>query len=122
MLQCRKICPVRTSMTISAGLTGVYFLTGWTWSIIFSLLIAVSGAFSPFIAAKVDFLWMKFSALLSLIIPNILLCLIYFIILFPVSVLHRFFTGDTLNLKDKDDSTFEVRDKEFNKSSLEKIW
>lgn len=66
---------------------------------------------------------MKLAGFLSLIIPNILLGIIFFLLLFPIALLSRLFgKNDSLNLKNKSGSTFKNVNKEFDKISFEKTW
>lgn len=112
-------------LTISVGFIVLYFITDWKWTIPAALLVGLAGIFSTYLSAKIDFLWMKLAWFLSLIIPNILLGVIFFLLLFPIALLSRFFNQankDPLNLQNKAQSNFKSSNKNFDKESFEKPW
>jgi len=65
---------------------------------------------------------MKLAQFLSYIIPNILLSIVYYLILFPISLLSKLFTKDPLMLSSKYDSYFIDVNKEMDKESFKKMW
>ncbi len=118
-----KTDPVKTVLTISVGFIVVYLITKWRWAISVSLIVGLTGIFSPYLSKKVDFLWMKLAWLLSLIVPNIILGIIFYFFLFPISFLSKVFRKkDTLQLKNNRNTTFKESNKEFEKVSFEKPW
>ena len=118
-----KSDPAKTMLTISMGFLVVYLLTNLSWALITSLSIGVIGISSAFISKLIEKLWFKLAWLLGLIIPNILLTVIFFLILFPFALLSRLFRStDLLHLKNNADSTFTVCNKEYDKKSFENPW
>lgn len=110
-------------LTISIGFIVIYLITGHHWAIITSLLIGLIGIFSNNLSDIIAALWMKIAGVLSLIVPNILLSIFYFLILFPVAILARIFgKKDPLGLKDSTKSTFKDKKDPFEKSLFEKTW
>lgn len=119
----RKTIPTLTVLIISVGFTVLYLLTQWNWAIYVSLVIGLSGIFSKYLRGKIDILWMKLTWLLSLIVPNILLGILFYLFLFPVSVLSKIFNKkDPLHLKNNSDDFFITVNKNFEKTSFEKPW
>lgn len=115
--------PTKTVLTITVGFLIIYAITGWKWALPISIGVGIIGMFSTYLSEKIDFLWMKLSWLLSLIVPNIILSIIFFLFLFPIALLSRLFgEKDALNIKNKGVSTFKNRDKVFDKPSFEKPW
>jgi len=118
-----KSNPIKTILTICLGFLFIYLFTklnGWLYA---SILIGSLSLLSSFIAKKIDFIWMKLTWLLSKIVPNVLLVIIFYIILFPVALLSRIFGNkDELNLKNNSDSLFETVTKNFESSSFKKTW
>lgn len=118
-----KSHPAKTVLTISTGFILIYLLTDWNWAIYVSFVIGLAGTFSGYLSAKIDFLWMKLAYLLGLIVPNILLGVVFYLFLFPISVLSRLLgKKDPLNLKNRNKSMFINSEKRFNKRSLENPW
>jgi ABC-type microcin C transport system permease subunit YejE len=123
MTTMQKTNPVKTVLTISVGFTVLYLMTKWDWTIITALAVGLAGVFSTYLSKKIDFIWMKLSLLLSLIVPNVLLTIIFFLLLFPIALLSRMFGNkDPLNLKNKNESYFKSTDRPIDKASFEKLW
>ncbi len=102
-----KNTPFRTVLTISVGFGLLFLLFKVDWLLYTSLIIGGIGITSTWLSEKIDFLWMKLSWLLSLIVPNIVLTIIFFVVLFPIAMLSRLFgKKDTLLRKNKLDSLF----------------
>jgi hypothetical protein len=112
-----------TVLTITVGFLFVHLLTKWNWAIYTSLIVGSLGILSQFLREKIDFLWTKLSWLLSFIVPNILLSIIFFVFLFPIALLSRIFgEKDPMTLKNTANSLFKNSDKQFDKSSFERPW
>ena len=115
--------PIKTILIISVGFTVIYLITRFDWTIYISLVIGLIGIFSDYFRKKIHFIWMKLAWILSLIIPNILLSIIYYLFLFPISILSGLFRKeDLLMLKNNTMSMFKKTNKSFDKNSFEKPW
>ena len=115
--------PIKTCLTIAVGFIVVFLATKAQWAIYVSLIVGAIGLFSDYLSQKIDFVWMKLTWLLSLIVPNILLGAIFYLFLFPISMLSKLFgKSDPLLLKNSNSSTFTTEHKEFGKASFEKPW
>ena len=115
--------PVKTVLTITLGFIILFVVTKWKWALTVSVFIGLAGLLSTYLANKIDFLWMKLSYLLSLILPNIVFSIIFYLILFPISMLAKVFgQKDKLMLKNNYKSTFIETNKSFSKESFEKPW
>lgn len=115
--------PIKTVLTIVVGLTIIYMITKLQWTIIAALTVGFTSLMSKQICRWVDFVWRKLAWILSLIIPNILLSIIYYFLLFPISLLAKLFgKKDPLCLKNEQTSMFVSVNKKFGKRSFEIIW
>ena len=115
--------PIKTVLTISMGFLVVFLITKAKWAINTALIIGLAGLFSTYLSEKIDFVWMKLTWLLSQIVPNILLGAIFYLFLFPISLLSKLFgKKDPLVLKNRLSSTWIGDKKEFDKASFEKPW
>jgi hypothetical protein len=118
-----KSNPTKTALTISMGFLVIYLISGWKWAVITSLVIGLIGVFSPFLSRKVEFLWMKLTYFLGLIVPNILLGAIFYLFLFPIAILSKLFKKkDPLFLNNHHQSTYVMANRTYAKSSFEKPW
>lgn len=115
--------PVKTMLTISMGFLLIFIVTKAKWALPASLFIGLIGMFSTWLSAKIDFLWMKLSRFLGLIVPNIILTIVFYAFLFPIALITKLFGNkDKLMLKNKYNSTFTDRNKSFNKESMKHPW
>ena len=111
-----------TILIISMGCLILYILFSWQWAVIASLIIGITGIISPFLSKKIEWGWMKLAQILGNIIPKILLSIVFFLILFPISCLSKLFNKDPLMLSGNYKTYFIDITKEVDKNSFEKIW
>ena len=101
-------------LTIAAGLLLFYFIfkVKVLLFIVFALLVLT--LISNFIGEKIAWLWMKFAELLGYVNGKILLSVIFFIVLYPISLIYRLFNKDSLGLKRKSgDSYYKIREHKY---------
>ncbi len=111
-----------TILIISIGFLILYLAFSWQWSVIVSLLIGVIGIISSTLSKKIEWGWMKLAKLMGYIIPNILLTIVFFLFLYPISLLSKLFSKDPLMLSKKYKTYFIDINREMDKKSFEKIW
>lgn len=123
--------PLKTVLTITVGFVFLFAILqkdlGLTirenWPLVIALVIGGSSLLSSYIANQINFLWMKLTWLLSLIVPNIILSIVFFVFLTPMALLGKLFSKkDLLILKNNKNSTFIKSYKSFDKESFEKPW
>ena len=82
-------------------------------------LSIMSKQFSDFI----EKIWFFLALILSKIVPNILLSLIYFLLLTPLAILSKLFNANTdFKSIDNSESNFKSVKKSFSKESFERGW
>ena len=69
------------------------------WSAILSLLFLILAIVNSKFLIPLNKIWIKFGEILGLIISPIIMALVYFIILTPISLIVRIFGKDLLGLK-----------------------
>ena len=115
--------PSLTVLTIVFGLLFFnYFLED---EIIFYVCLFLSGigVLSNKSSVIIEKIWFKVSYILSQIIPNILLSLIFFLLLTPIALLSKLFKSKTdFNSKNNQNTTFKTQNKSFVKESFERAW
>lgn len=111
-----------TILIISMGFLILFLVFSWKWAVIVSLIVGVIGIISSFLSKKIEWGWMKLANLLEYIIPNILLSIVFFFFLFPISLLSKLFSKDPLMLSKGYGTYFIDINKEMDKKSFEKIW
>ncbi len=67
-------------------------------------------------------LWFKLAHALGWVNARVLLSIVFFLFLFPISLLYRLFSKDDMMLKNNYNSTFKIRNHKYIKEDLENIW
>jgi hypothetical protein len=111
-----------TILVISMGFLVLHLIFFWQWAVIVSLIVGVVGIVSKFLSKKIEWGWMKLSQFMGYIISNILLSIVFFLFLFPISLLSKLFSKDPLMLSKEYSTYFIDINKEMDKKSFEKIW
>lgn len=115
--------PSKTVLTIVVGFILVYLITKMKWSLSVAFFVGLAGVLSDFIAKQIDFVWMKLTLVLSYIVPNIVLTLIFYLFLFPIALLTKIFgKKDPMHLKNTASTLFVHHEKVFDKAYFEKHW
>ena len=113
----------QTILVIVVGFLVIFFLTSWYLALQISLIIGFVGVLSPYLSRKIEQLWFKLSWILSLIVPNILLTVVFFLILFPVALLSRLLRKERpIVLKEAKGSLWVEVEKEFSPDSMRDPW
>jgi hypothetical protein len=115
----------KTILTISVGFLVIYFLTksSQVWFLYISVFVGVIGVVSDTLSKYIEWLWLKIGLILSYIVPNIMMGIIFFLILFPISLLSKVFRKkDVLRLKNNSNSVYSEVNREYDKSHFENMW
>jgi len=114
--------PTQTILTIVIGLILSYLITDIKFLIYLSFTLGAIGLFSTYLSKIVDYLWIKLAWILSLIVPNILLGIIFYLILFPIALISKIFNKDTLKIKKQKKSIYKEINKTFVREDLKNPW
>lgn len=115
--------PIKTVLIITLGFGILFLLTKYDWMLYVALSVGALGAMSSFLAEKIDWIWTKIGWILSKIVPNIIMTLIFFLVLTPTAFLSRLFgKKDPMDLKNSASSLFKTKSSTFTKESFEKPW
>ena len=122
-MKAMKSDPVKTCLTISMGFLIIYMLGKFEWALWTALLSGLSGMFSKPLAFQIEKFWMLLARVLSYIVPNIIMGLVFFCILLPVSLLSRLFRKqDTLKLLNTATTVYTESNKKYDKAHFENMW
>lgn len=118
-----KSNPSLTVLTIVFGLLFFNYFFHNEIILYVCLFLSGTGVLSYKSSVIIEKIWFKASYLLSQIIPNILLSLIFFLFLTPIALLSKLFKSKTdFNSKNNQNTTFKVQNKSFDKESFERAW
>jgi hypothetical protein len=119
----KKNNPSKTVLTIVVGFLVVFLITEMKWALLTAIIVGLLGVLSDFISKQIDYLWGLLTKVLSYIVPNIILSLVFFVFLFPIATLSKLFgKKDPLKLKNKEDSVYVTHERSFTPESFEKIF
>ncbi len=115
--------PTESILGIVIGFLILFLLFQRDWLLYVSLVVGLAGLFSPFLSRWIDWGWMQFVWALGWVNSRILLSLVFFVVLLPISLLFRLITGkDTMMLKKRTDTYFKERNHTFTPKDLEHPW
>jgi hypothetical protein len=83
-----------TILVISMGFLALFLLFHWQWAVVVSLIAGVVGIASSFLSRKIEWGWMKLGHIMGFIVSNMLLSLVFYLVLFPISLLNKLFSKD----------------------------
>jgi hypothetical protein len=115
--------PSKSVLAITVGFIIVYLATHMKWALTVATVTGLTGVLSDTLSKYIHIGWTKLAKLLSLIVPNILLTAVFYLFLYPVSLLSKLFGNkDPLQLKNKSNTVYKDATAMFDKASLEKPW
>lgn len=113
----------KTVLTITVGFVVIYLFSKAEWTLYIALSVGLAGLLSAYLREKIAFLWMKLAWLLSLVVPNLVLSVVFFVFLLPIATLSRLFSKkDPMNRKNTSDSLFKTSSRVMDKPFFEKPW
>jgi hypothetical protein len=110
---------LETCLVIVTGLLIIFLIKDWKPLLITAAIIGFVGIFLEKPASWITWFWNKIADILGKIIPKVILFLIFYIFLFPVSVLSRIFTHKKQVVKENKIKTiWTTREYSFSQNDL----
>ena len=95
----------------------------YDWMLYVSGVVGVLSMMSDTIMNGITWVWFKIAEVMgTYVMGPLLLGIVFFLILFPISVLARIFSKDDLMLKRRDDTYFVDRSHAYSAKDIENIW
>lgn len=110
-----------TVLVISMGFLLIHLLSGYQPFLYLSFSVGIMGL-SDFLSRWIHTLWMGLAKLLSFIVPNILLTLVFYLILLPFALLFRMLNKDPLRLSSEHETYWVEEKGELDPESFKKPW
>ena len=89
------------------------------WSLFVSFIFLVLGLMNSKILSPLNLLWFKFGILLGKIVSPVVMGVIFFLVVTPISIILKIFGKDVLNLKFNNNKTYWI-EKNGPKSNMKK--
>jgi len=110
-------------LAIVVGLVVFYFLKKSVYFLFAALVIGVIGLFSAYLSNLVHIAWTKLTKVLSYIVPSVLFSVVFYLVVFPISLFSKVFKNNSyLLIKNNQNTTFKDSHGEFKKQNFEKLW
>jgi hypothetical protein len=117
-----KVKYQETCLVIMTGLLVFWFVYQVKVLVTIAVAIGIIGAFIPSIAKWIHWAWYKLADVMGWVMSKVLLSAIFFLFLFPIALIYRMFSKDTLQLKRKTDSYWTKRSHKYTSKDLEHVW
>ena len=89
------------------------------WSVFVSIIFLILGLMNSKILSPLNLLWFKFGILLGKIVSPVVMGIIFFLVVTPISIILKIFGKDVLNLKFNNNKTYWI-EKNGPKSNMKK--
>jgi len=115
---------LETILSIILGLAVIFWLTKNKYLLPAIIILVVIGLFSTYLTEKIHWLWMKISHIMGSVMSKVILSVIFYFFLFPISLLSKIFTKkNILQLKRTDEvSYYTSRNHQYTSEDIENPW
>lgn len=121
--QSKSINPSKTVLVITVGFLVLFFFSKQIVFLYIALCVGILGAVSSYLAEKIDWIWTKIGWVLSFIVPNITMTIVFYLVLTPTAFLSRIFgKKDVMDLSNSQESLWKAKGTLYSKESFEKPW
>ncbi len=119
----KKNKSLETMLVLILALLLLYWFKKNNYLLIAAIALAFIGAFIPYFARKIDWLWMKLATIMGTVMSKILLTIVFIFFLLPLSLLSKLFRKNNGIIFNKQaDSYFTNRDFTYTKESIKNVW
>jgi len=117
-----KITQTLLVLALASVLIHVFFVEH-TLFLYFAIVLIILALVPQFILGKlISSAWLKFGEAMSWVMSKIILGLLFYLFVFPLSSLYKLFNKDLLMLKKKKDSYYVIRNHLFTKKDIQNPW
>ncbi len=111
-----------TILVLTTGFLVVFLMTKIKVFLYVALLFGLLGILIPSLAKYIAIAWFKLADALNYVMSRIILGTVFFLFLFPISLLYKLFKKDKLNLRNPSQSLWTERNHQYQSADLENIW
>lgn len=113
---------LETSLVLTTGFLVFFVIFEHFWFLYAALAFGFIGIFIKPLARIVAIVWFKLADVLNFVVSKIILGTLFFLILWPVSMLYNLANKDKLRLKRSGRSTWTERNHVYTSGDLKNIW
>jgi len=110
-------------LVITTGFIVLYLLTKKMPFAVVALSVSIISLISYYIAEKIEWLWMKLSEGMGFVSSKVILSIVFFLFLLPISLVYKIFNKDKLNIKKRNRlSVYTERNHKYTAAEMDNIW
>jgi hypothetical protein len=113
---------LETSLVLTTAFLVIYILKPNQVFLYLAVAFGFIGIFIKPLAKLIAIAWFKLADVLNYIMSKIVLGIVFYLVLFPISLLYRLSQKDKLQLKRQKKSTWIERNYEYKAADLKNIW
>jgi hypothetical protein len=113
---------LKSILVITVGFTIIGFFTHSDWPFYVAVTVGIVSIISERAAGFINTIWFGLARVLGYINSRILLTIIYYFFLFPLSLISRLSGKKSIILKQNDTSYYSIRNHQYEKADLENPW
>lgn len=112
-----------TILAIVLGLLVIWFFTNAKALVIISAVLAFIGLMIPMVSGWITWLWLKISHVMGWVMSKVIMSIVFYLVLFPISLLARLSNKDQLKLKKSNETSYySTRNHRYSPEELENPW
>lgn len=113
---------VKALLVIVTGLVILFFIFAKPAFLYIAATIGVISLLIPKAGLGIVWVWFKIAEILGWVNSKIILSALFYLFLFPISLLFRLFNKDPMHLKPQKESMFTERNHTYKPEDLENMW
>ena len=117
-----RVKALETILVMVLALLILYYWKGNQYFLGTAVVLTFVGAFIPALAQKIHWLWMKLGEGLGFVTSKIILTIIFFVVLVPLSWLAGLFRKPVMKMKREGDTFYKSRNFTYTQKSMRDVW
>lgn len=113
---------LETSLVLTTGFLVIYLIEPYEPFLYIAMALGFIGIFIKPLAKYIAIGWFKLADALNFVFSKLMLGIIFYLVLFPISILYRMSKKDKLQLKRQKATTWTERNYTYQAKDLENIW
>lgn len=111
-----------TILVLTTGFLWIFIITKTELFLYIAIAFGMCGIFIKPLAKYITVGWFKLADILSYVSSKIILGMLFFIVLYPISLLYKISNKDKLRRKRSEDSDWIERNHNYSSADLQNIW
>lgn len=113
---------LETILLLVTALGVISWLMGNSWFLIAAGILGIVGLLFPSLANSIHWLWMKLGEAMGFLTGKIVLTIIFYIFLVPLSFLSKLRKRNPVKLKPGNNTCYTERNFKYTRESMENLW